>query len=121
MNILFDNNVPRKLRNHLRPHQVTLAKEKGWAAFKNGELLSRAASEFEVLITVDANLPYQQHIIQYQLAVIVLRALQNKLERYLPLVAELLARIDDTPCGQVAWVYESELLRQRDERKGRKK
>ncbi len=119
MEILFDNNVPRQLRPHLTPHRVTLAKEKGWAAYKNGELLRRAAAEFEALITGDANLPHQQQVVQHNIAVIVVRAVQFKLAHCLPLVPEILARLADTPPGQVAWVYESESLRRRDARKGR--
>jgi hypothetical protein len=53
MRILFDHNLPRKLRQHLSPHTVTLTKELGWDQFNNSVLLSLAQAEFDVFLTVD--------------------------------------------------------------------
>jgi hypothetical protein len=63
MRILFDQGTPTPLRYHLLGHQVALAYEQGWSTLENGELLNAAeAAGFEVLITTDKNLRYQQNL-----------------------------------------------------------
>ena len=63
MRILFDHNAPRQLRRHLVDHDVDVAEERGWATLVNGELLDRAEEAgYEVVITADRNMPYQQNI-----------------------------------------------------------
>ena len=75
MRILFDQGTPAPLRYHLLGHQVALAYEQGWSTSENGELLSAAeAAGFEVLITTDKNLRYQQNLTNRKTAVVVLSA-----------------------------------------------
>jgi hypothetical protein len=71
--ILFDQGTPVPLRNLLNPHQVETAFECGWRTLKNGELLAVAEQEgFEVFVTTDQNLSYQQNLGVRHLAIIVL-------------------------------------------------
>jgi predicted nuclease of predicted toxin-antitoxin system len=71
--VLFDHNIPKKLRTHLPGHDVTTSRELGWDALKNGELLAVAElNGFEVMVTGDKNLSYQQNLKGRQLALIVL-------------------------------------------------
>ena len=73
MNILFDNNTPRALRRYLTEHTVATAREKGWAEARNGVLLDNAESEdYEILITADQSMRYQQNMARRRIAVIVL-------------------------------------------------
>ncbi len=72
MRVLFDHNVPRKLRNFLPDHDVKTAVEMGWAALENGELLDAAEGNFEVMVSCDKNLPYQQNLKGRELALVVL-------------------------------------------------
>jgi hypothetical protein len=73
VNILFDQGTPTPLRTHLPDHEVTTAFERGWATLTNGELLAAAEDhDFDVLITTDQSLKYQQNIPKKHLAVIVL-------------------------------------------------
>ena len=58
----------------------------GWSHFKDGQLLSAAQNEFDVFVTVDRNLPYQQHLPKFRIAVIILRARPNRLIDLVPLV-----------------------------------
>jgi hypothetical protein len=60
MRILFDQGTPLPLRDHLLKHKITTAFELGWSDFKNGELLSAAETSFDVFITTDQQLRYQQ-------------------------------------------------------------
>jgi glutamate racemase len=71
--ILFDQGTPVPLRKHLSEHEVITAFEKSWSHLKNGELLQQAEDEgFEVLVTTDQNLRYQQNLQARKIAIVVL-------------------------------------------------
>ena len=73
MRVLFDHGTPAPLRRELVGHEVTTAYERGWSALKNGELIAATeAGGFEVLITTDKNLKYQQNLTGRSLAIVVL-------------------------------------------------
>jgi hypothetical protein len=72
MRILFDQGTPVPLRGVLAPHEVVTAFELGWARLKNGDLLQTAESRFDVFITTDKNLQYQQNLAGRRLAILVL-------------------------------------------------
>ena len=73
MRVLFDQGTPVPLRQLLTTHAVTTAYESGWATLKNGDLLRNAEDHgFEVLVTTDTNLRYQQNLAVRRIAVVVL-------------------------------------------------
>ena len=73
MRILFDNGTPRQLRRQLFGHDVEEAREHGWDALSNGELLERAEEAgYEVLITTDQDIQHQQNMSDRRVAVVVL-------------------------------------------------
>ena len=73
MRILFDHDTPRPLRRYLTEHTVDTAKEKGWAELSNGNLLDNAEREgYQIMITADQSMRYQQNLGRRQIAVIVL-------------------------------------------------
>lgn len=73
MKILFDQGTPVPLRRYLRDHEVATAAEMGWSQLSNGELLAAAGEKsFEVLVTTDQNLRYQQNLKDREMAVVVL-------------------------------------------------
>jgi Domain of unknown function (DUF5615) len=72
MKILFDQGTPVPLRHEFKGHDVATAFEMGWAGLSNGELLQQAETEFELLITTDQNLQYQQNLAGRRLAILVL-------------------------------------------------
>jgi hypothetical protein len=73
MRILLDENIPRPLRGVLTGHDVRTVPEMGWAAYSNGQLLDEAEKAgFEVFITGDQNLAFQQNLAGRNIAVIVL-------------------------------------------------
>jgi hypothetical protein len=76
----------------------------GWAGIKNGELLRLAAARFDVFVTVDRNLSFQQNVKESGIPVIVLRARTNRLADLLPLVPSLLAAIHSVTPGSIAIV-----------------
>lgn len=73
MNILFDQGTPVPLRRYLSGHTVKTAYEQGWSDLSNGDLLQAAENAgFEVLVTTDQNLRYQQALRQRHIAIVVL-------------------------------------------------
>jgi predicted nuclease of predicted toxin-antitoxin system len=73
MKILFDQGTPVPLRRHLPRHDVATAAEMDWSQLTNGELLAAATEAgFEVLVTTDQNLRYQQNLKDRRIAVVVL-------------------------------------------------
>jgi len=70
--ILLDQGTPAPLRRALTGHSVATVYEKGWATLTNGELLAAAEEPFDVLVTTDKNLRYQQNLAERRLAILVL-------------------------------------------------
>ena len=104
MRILLDECVPRRFRQELTDHEVRTAPEMGWASFKNGVLLSAASGKFDVFITTDQRLSYQQNVSALALAVIVLVARRNKLEFLVPLAPQLRQVLAEVKPGEVRHV-----------------
>ena len=72
MKILFDHGTPAPLRRSLPGHEISTAYEMGWAKLSNGDLLAAAEKSFDVFITTDQNLRYQQNLTGRRLAILVL-------------------------------------------------
>ena len=73
MKILFDHGTPAPLRNHLQEHSVDRSAEKGWELLENGELIRKAEAEgYEVIVTTDQSMRYQQNLTGRRLAIVVL-------------------------------------------------
>ena len=62
MRILVDECLPRKLKNEFADHTVSTVQEMGWSGIKNGELLRLMMNKFDIFVTVDTNLQYQQKL-----------------------------------------------------------
>ena len=90
MRVLFDHGTPVPLRKQLLPHQVETAYERSWSSLKNGELLSQAeANDFDVLITTDQNLKYQQNLGSRRIAIVVISTTSwPRIQRFLPPIIE---------------------------------
>ena len=73
MKILFDQGTPNPLRNYLAAHSVDTASERGWSDLDNGDLLEAAEDEgYDLLITTDQNIRYQQDLAHRNIAILVL-------------------------------------------------
>jgi hypothetical protein len=73
MRVLFDQATPIPIRPYLEGHDVRTAAQQGWDTLKNGELLAAAEADgFDVLLTTDKNMPYQQNLAGRKIAVVVL-------------------------------------------------
>ena len=102
--VLFDENMPRKLRRDLPEFFVRTAQEEGWSAFKNGDLLRRATVIFDVLVTIDQRMRYQQNVARLQIGVVVIEVPDTRLVHLRPLVPQLSEAIKTVRPGEVVVV-----------------
>jgi hypothetical protein len=102
--ILLDECVDWRLSRVIVGHDVKTAQQMGWASIKNGELLALASERFDVFVTADRNLSYQQNVRTLLIAIVVLQAKTNRLADLSPLVPNLLAAISSTKPGDVTVV-----------------
>jgi hypothetical protein len=100
MRILFDQGTPVPLRRHLHPHSVDTVSELGWSAMTNGKLLATAVrAGFDIFVTTDQNLKYQQNLGSIHLGIVVL--LSTSCPRILNRYKDILAAIDTVKTGQL--------------------
>jgi len=83
MKVLLDECVPRKLKREIANHEVVTVTEEGWSGVKNGELLNLAATEFDIFLTVDQNLSFQQNLKNFDIGIILMVARNNRLKTLL--------------------------------------
>src|SRR5215471_11271568 len=105
MRVLLDECVPRALRRDLPGHDVKTVAEAGWAGVKNGELLQLAARQFDLFLTIDRNLEYQQNFAGLTIAVIVVHAPSNDVAVLRPLMPAVLAAISGIKPGMVTHIH----------------
>jgi predicted nuclease of predicted toxin-antitoxin system len=79
MRVLLDENLPLDLTRDFRQHEVQTVAGLGWKGVKNGELLRRIAGHFDVLVTMDRNLEFQQPLARQPFGVVVVRAVSNRM------------------------------------------
>jgi hypothetical protein len=102
--VFLDECVDWRLARDIVGHDVKTARQMGWTTIKNGELLARAAKEFDVFVTVHQNLSFQQNLASLLMTMIVLRAKTNRLADLKPLVPRLLGAIELTDQANAALV-----------------
>lgn len=104
MKLFLDECVDRRLARDIVGHDVRTARQMGWTSIKNGELLTLAAQHFDVFVTVDRNLAFQQNLHAHPIPILVLRAKTNRLADLKPLVPLLLAVVDTAKAGSVEFI-----------------
>lgn len=108
MRVLLDECVPRRLKRGLPGHAVLTVTERGWSGVKNGKLLALAEAEFDVFLTVDQNLKYQQNLKALRIGIILLAARNNRLRTLLPLLPDVCERLENIKPGDFVLVGESD-------------
>ena len=97
MRILPDESLPKDLAPLISGHDVTTVRAARWSSIKNGKLLALAAAQFDVFITADRNLEFQQNLAALPIAVVVLFVRRTRMEAIEPLVPELLKLLNHLP------------------------
>ena len=101
MRIFLDECIDWRLSRDIPGHDVKTARQMGWTAIKNGELLALVAEAFDVFVTVDRNLALQQDVADLSIAVVVLRARSNRLADLRALMPEFLRSLNSAKSGRV--------------------
>lgn len=104
MRVLLDECVPRKIRRDIVGHEVRTVAEMGWRGSKNGELMRRAAADFDVILTTDRNIEFQQHLPSLQMAILVVAVGSNDVDMLRPFVPEMLEALRGIRPGEVRHV-----------------
>lgn len=107
MRLLLDECVTRNLKRDLIGHEVMTVVEAGYSGLKNGALLRAAAGNFDVLITVDRNLPFQQNLTSLQIAILILLSEGVTYADLKPLAPEVLASLSTIQPGELLQVEKS--------------
>ena len=94
MRILLDESVPGRLAPLLLGHAAVTVQKRGWAGIKNGKLLSLAASEFDIFLTADRGIEYQQNLASLPIAVLIVLARSNRMEDMKLLVPAILKSLN---------------------------
>jgi hypothetical protein len=98
--ILLDECLDRRLVKDIVGYEVRTVPQMNWAGIKNGELMKLAEAEFDVFITVDRNLSFQQNLPEFNIAVVVLRAKSNRLADLQPFAETILENLPNLEKGK---------------------
>jgi hypothetical protein len=104
LNLLLDECIDRRLARELKGHAVKTVPQMGWATIKNGRLLALAEGKFDVFVTVDRNLSFQQHLPKYNIGVLVIRSRSNRIDDLKSLVPAILSALKKCKAGRLVSV-----------------
>src|SRR2546423_2043673 len=105
MRILIDECLDWRLCKSLIEHNCTSVPKMGWAGLNNGALLKKAELEFDLFLTGDRNLSFQQTLSKFDIAVIVLHADSIQLRHTLPLMPKVLSALATIQSGQMVDIF----------------
>lgn len=118
MKILLDHCTPATLRKHLAPHEAKTTRQMKWERLVNGDLLDEAQHQFDVLISTDTNIKYQQQLPNYDISLIVLRGKTNALPSLIELVPQVLDVLETIQPRETHYLFTAEML-EIEKRRGR--
>jgi hypothetical protein len=104
--LLLDECVTRFVKRDLVDHDVHTVEEAGFKGLENGDLLRAASGIYDVLITVDQNVPYQQNVAGFNIAIVVLAAKRNSYVRLKPLMPRALELLNTIKSGDIIRIEE---------------
>jgi predicted nuclease of predicted toxin-antitoxin system len=101
MKLLLDECMPRRLKKALAPHEAFTVEDAGFKGLKNGRLLREASDDYDVLITVDRNIPAQQNFSTLKIAIIIIYAKSNRYQDLIPFIPQILSSLVNISPGSV--------------------
>ena len=104
MRILIDECVDPRVKGLFEDHAAATVFERGWKSLDDGALLDAAQHEFDVLLTVDRSLEFQQNLAKFDIAVVVVRVSKNQLPHYVAKRTQILEAIAQARPGAVSHV-----------------
>jgi|SRR5271154_1239094 len=109
MRILVDECVDPRVKLLFGDHTVATVREQGCDALEDGLLLTLAQKEFDVLLTIDGNLEFQQNLPKFRICLIVAHVPKNQIAHYRAMQSELLAAMEKARAGEVIHVRTSQV------------
>jgi hypothetical protein len=109
----MDEMVPRKLRRELTDCDVRTVQEEGWSSFKNGALLSRAQTDFDVFLSGDTNLEYQQNVARFDIGIVAIETVSLRLRDIMRAIDDIRTAVATVLPGQLIKVTVPRPLRRR--------
>jgi hypothetical protein len=109
MRVLLDECVNPRVRDAFSAHEVRTVDEMGWGGITNGKLLALAQSSFDVFVTADQNLEYQQNLAKLGLGIVVVAVPDNDIRYFKPIFVELLKAVESVRPGEVVHIVSPEL------------
>lgn len=104
MRIILDENLPKALKRYLSAYDVTTVQEQGWAGVKNGELMARIEGLYDIFITSDKNIKYQQNLTARTIAIVELPT--NRLKVLETLINKILVEVESISPGVYVQIFE---------------
>ena len=106
MRVLVDECAPRALQKYLERHgyECRTVQDVGWSGKQNGELLTLAEKDFDVFLTIDSNLTYQQNLANRKISIVVIQSFSNRLEHLTVHFPSLLAALEKIKPGDIVKV-----------------
>jgi|SRR5208337_3538482 len=101
MKFLIDECLPRALKRLHSEHECRTVQEMGWSGRQNGALLLLVEKEFDVFVTVDQGMEYEQNLANRKIGLLVLRARSNQIEDLAPIIPAALAALRDIEPGRI--------------------
>ena len=101
MRVLLDESIPVDFARDLQALDAQTVIGLGWAGLKNGALLRQAAGQFQVLVTMDKNLQFQQNLAAHAIAVVLIRARSSRIDDLRAYVPQILAAVAASEPGKV--------------------
>jgi hypothetical protein len=102
--VFLDECIDWRLARDIVGHDVKTARQMGWATIQNGALLTLASQHFDVFVTLDRNLSFQQNLDSFSIAVVVLNARTSRLTDLKPLIPNLLVAIESAQSGAAKFI-----------------
>jgi hypothetical protein len=99
--VLLDEQLPIDLAAALQGHSVDTVVHRGWTGITNGELLRQMGAEYDVLVTMDRGIEFQQNLAALSVGILLLRAPSNRMVHLLPLVPAILEALQALKPGQL--------------------
>jgi hypothetical protein len=109
MRVLLDECVNPRVKNAFAKHEVRTVIEMGWGGITNGRLMALVQQRFDVFVTIDQNLEYQQNLTKLTFGLVVVAVPDNNIKYYRPIFAELMKAAESVRPGQVIHIVSPEL------------
>jgi predicted nuclease of predicted toxin-antitoxin system len=101
MKLPLDECLPRRLKKALAPHEAFTVEDAGYKGLKNRRLLREASGNYDVLITVDQNIPAQQNFSTLKIALVIIHAKSNRYEDLTPFIPQIMSSLTSVSPGSI--------------------